>query len=267
MKNFWIRTASATVYAALMIAMIYLAQWLPAYGWYVMVGFFLLVSLGGVFEFYRMAETKGIRPYRLAGYCFATLLYLNNVILMQDWSCLLPVVLVIIMMALFRKGGNPFEEIGVTLLAPLYVALPLSLLPWIDFAAPGLVMMVVILIWVNDACAYMGGSLIGKHKLWSRHSPGKTWEGCGVGLFFAVVASVIGGPVLYGEFPWWAWMCVAVVCSVIGTLGDLAESMFKRACGVKDSGKIMPGHGGILDRFDSILACMPFVFLIYYFIN
>ncbi|MCQ2298364.1 MAG: phosphatidate cytidylyltransferase [Bacteroidales bacterium] len=286
MKNFWIRTASATVYAALMILVICFDMIFPqfsdgldnrsVFGFLIEYAFFLFVMVVGLFEFYRMAEAKGLRPMKVLGYVAGLVLFgillgfipvyeelLLSTVVCMILAPLLPVVAVLL--ALFRKEGNPFADLGVTILGVLYVALPLMLFVLLgdnSILGQGVMMMVVVLIWLNDAFAYMGGSLIGKHKLWPRHSPGKTWEGCAVGLLFSILAAIFVGPLLGGEFSWYVWLLIAVFCSVIGTLGDLAESMFKRSCGVKDSGTIMPGHGGILDRFDSILAVTPFLLII-----
>lgn len=288
MKNFWIRTASATVYAALMILVICFDMIFPqfsvgkdsrsAIGFLIEYAFFLFVMVVGLFEFYRMAEAKGLRPMKALGYVAGLMFFgiLLCVMLVQYeetflagsivFLFLLPLLPIIaVLLALFRKEDNPFADLGVTILGVLYVALPLMLFVLLSdnsILGQGVMMMVVVLIWLNDAFAYMGGSLIGRHKLWPRHSPGKTWEGCAVGLLFSILAAIFVGPLLGGEFSWYVWMLIAVFCSVIGTLGDLAESMFKRSCGVKDSGTIMPGHGGILDRFDSILAVTPFLLII-----
>ena len=111
----------------------------------------------------------------------------------------------------------------------------------------------------------MGGSLFGKHKMWPRHSPGKTWEGTAIGVVFAVLVGVFVGPLfdspinLYPDTGRFHWAFLGLICGVVGTLGDLAESMLKRSVGVKDSGNIMPGHGGFLDRFDSLLFILPVV--------
>lgn len=286
MKNFWIRTASATVYAALMILVICFDMIFPqfsdgldnrsAIGFLIEYAFFLFVMVVGLFEFYRMAEAKGLRPMKVLGYVAGLVLFgillgiipVYEELLLCTVVCMILVLLlpvVAVLLALFRKEGNPFADLGVTILGVLYVALPLMMFVLLSdnsILGQGVMMMVVVLIWLNDAFAYMGGSLIGKHKLWPRHSPGKTWEGCAVGLLFSILAAIFVGPLLGGEFSRYVWLLIAVFCSVIGTLGDLAESMFKRSCGVKDSGNIMPGHGGILDRFDSILAVTPFLFII-----
>ena len=129
-----------------------------------------------------------------------------------------------------------------------------------------ILMMCIIMVWVNDSFAYMGGSLFGKHKMWPKHSPGKTWEGTAIGVAACVAVGILIGPMFnalpYHQTSWPFWLLLALVCSIIGTLGDLVESMLKRSVGLKDSGNIMPGHGGFLDRFDSLLMIIPIATLI-----
>ena len=122
------------------------------------------------------------------------------------------------------------------------------------------VLLVFVLLWTNDTFAYLVGRLLGKHKLFERISPGKTIEGSVGGLLFTLV-----GVIVFSHYASWLTLTEAVgmglIAVVFGTLGDLCESMLKRQAGVKDSGKLIPGHGGVLDRFDSVLFSMPFVFV------
>lgn len=119
------------------------------------------------------------------------------------------------------------------------------------------------MIWCNDTFAYICGKLFGKHKLYEKISPKKTIEGFIGGLLFTQIAAFVIFRYMEIGASLTFWMCTALGISIIGTIGDLIESKYKRQAGVKDSGSIMPGHGGILDRFDSILFAAPFIFLIY----
>jgi phosphatidate cytidylyltransferase len=128
---------------------------------------------------------------------------------------------------------------------------------------PKIIISIFILIWTNDTFAYIVGKAIGKHKLLEKISPKKTIEGFIGGLVFSIVASILISKYYIGASATFIWIIIALIVSIFGTLGDLIESKFKRMAGVKDSGKIMPGHGGILDRLDSVIFVSPFVFLFY----
>lgn len=168
---------------------------------------------------------------------------------------------------LYLRQTDPIEDWAYTMLSQMYIALPLSLLNVLAFTAtpegtvtfnPLLPLSVFVFLWVNDSGAYCIGSLIGRHKLFPRISPGKSWEGSIGGAVFVLAAAYaihyfLDVPVtnLYH------WLGLGLVVVVFGTWGDLVESLLKRTLGVKDSGDILPGHGGMLDRFDSALLAIP----------
>lgn len=172
---------------------------------------------------------------------------------------------------LYTKNSNAINDWAYTMLSQMYIALPLAMINVLAFrqSADGsthfyylLPMCVFIFLWANDTGAYCCGSLLGKHKLFPRISPGKTWEGSiGGGLFVLIISAVIGfletkGDNLSGlSIPEWIGLGLTIV--FFGTWGDLVESLFKRTLGIKDSGSILPGHGGMLDRFDSALMAIP----------
>jgi len=174
---------------------------------------------------------------------------------------------------LFRNKERPFENISLTVFGVLYAVLPFCLFHFI--ACPDsltllsfntkhyeslIVFGLFLLIWSNDTFAYLVGSFIGKHKMYERISPGKTWEGTIGGALLTVVFSAFFQN-WFGVLSTKDWMVIGLIVAVFGTIGDLVESMLKRSIGVKDSGNVMPGHGGILDRFDSLIYVLPFVFL------
>ena len=189
-------------------------------------------------------------------------------------------VIYLLVSELYLKQENPVHDWAYTMLSQMYIALPFSMIPVVAFSAGSdgqvhfstlLPLSVFIFLWVSDTGAYCVGSLLGKHKLFPRVSPGKSWEGSIGGGIFVLIAAAIVGHIAYtngispfnadalggrlGEF--FAWMGLGIVVCVFGTWGDLVESLFKRTLGVKDSGTILPGHGGMLDRFDSSLLAFP----------
>jgi len=167
---------------------------------------------------------------------------------------------------LFKNKEHPFSNIVHTLLPSIYVAIPFGLLLLSNhlFAVKGDLNIFIIIfyfsLWGNDTGAYFTGSVIGKHKLFERISPNKTWEGSFGGAFFAIAVAIVGGIYFAEETPIWQWAGIGLIISIFGSMGDLVESLFKRSMNVKDSGNILPGHGGILDRFDGLLIAAPFVF-------
>ena len=172
---------------------------------------------------------------------------------------------------LYMKAKDPINNWAYTMLSQLYIALPLSLLNVLAFRSNGYniqysylaPLSVFVFLWINDAGAYCVGSLLGRHKLFPRISPGKSWEGSIGGGLLVVAAAVLVWYLTeqYGVndlgLSALEWAGLGLVIVVFGTWGDLIESLFKRTLGIKDSGKILPGHGGMLDRFDSTLMAVP----------
>ena len=172
---------------------------------------------------------------------------------------------------LYTKAEDPVNDWAYTMMAQLYIAVPFSLLSVLAFrSTPAGVMYtylmplsVFVFLWINDSGAYCCGSLLGRHKLFPRISPGKSWEGSIGGFVFVAAAAALIWYLtdLYGvndlQLNLWQWIGLGLVVAVFGTWGDLVESLFKRTLGIKDSGNILPGHGGMLDRFDSSLLAIP----------
>ena len=271
MKTFWIRTLSATVYAALFLGSILSGHLVgETWGTIILLAFSLFVTIGCTFEYYRIAEKQNAKPNKVLGYIMSinlvVVLGLNGLIPLPGWvvAILLTSVVLSIPIALgaqlWRKSDMPFADVLHTLLPVAYIAFPLSTMASLHYDYNVLIMC-IIMVWVNDSFAYMGGSLVGKHKMWPRHSPGKTWEGTIIGILATVATGIFVGPLFSTYFGRFDWIVIAFVCSIIGTLGDLSESMLKRSVGLKDSGNIMPGHGGFLDRFDSLLFILPVVWV------
>lgn len=175
---------------------------------------------------------------------------------------------------LYTKAPNPINNWAYTMLSQMYIALPFAMVNVLAFRGVGngvvynylAPLSIFVFLWTNDTGAYLSGSLFGKHKLFPRVSPGKSWEGSiGGGLLVLLVAALVGmyqnsnmhetATELKLTVP--QWMGLGLVVVLFGTWGDLVESLFKRTIGIKDSGNILPGHGGMLDRFDSSLMAFP----------
>ena len=185
-------------------------------------------------------------------------------------------VIYLIISELFTLAPNPINNWAYAMLSQMYIALPFSMINVLAFQSNAegevtfnylLPLSLFIFLWVNDTGAYCVGSLLGRHKLFPRVSPGKSWEGSiGGAVFVLIAAAIIGYLVggMEGGYTIPVWMGLGLTVVVFGTLGDLVESLFKRTLGVKDSGNILPGHGGMLDRFDSSLMAIPAAVIYFY---
>ena len=212
-----------------------------------------ITSVAGVLLFLAMAvHARGLDTLNLAFVPWlATIIYL-------------------LVSELYLKATDPIANWAYTMMTQLYIALPFSLLNVLAFQFTNcdlpwlLPLSVFIFLWVNDSGAYCCGSLLGKHKLFPRISPGKSWEGSiGGGVFVLLAAWLISFITtqkgITTNLTTLQWMGMGLVVAVFGTWGDLIESLFKRTLGIKDSGNILPGHGGMLDRFESSLLAIPAV--------
>ena len=265
MKELLIRSASGLVLAGVLLGCIFASPWAYA-------ALLLFIVAVGTFEMSRlmkMDSAVGIcigEAFSLSAFVLAALVALQ--VIGQRWLLLeLPLLMVPFLYALFSVKHDA-KPIFTYLFASLtFLCLPSSLMLFMyrgdlfgSLAGPGLLVLVFCLMWANDVFAYLTGKLLGKHKLFPRISPGKTIEGSIGGLVFTMIAVTVFAH--YSDWlPHSAAIGMAFIAVVFGTLGDLCESMLKRQAGVKDSGKLIPGHGGILDRFDSVMFSVPFVFV------
>ena len=179
---------------------------------------------------------------------------------------LFPVLLSFFIAELFKKHAYPLENIAIGILGVIYVAVPLSLAHFIVFTedgmySPNLMIALLALIWIYDSGAYLFGISLGKHRLFERISPKKSWEGSIGGTLMALAAAFLISKQI-GEIGLVHWLILTLLVTVMSTFGDLSESLLKRRFGLKDSGQLIPGHGGLLDRFDSLLFAIP-VFVCY----
>jgi phosphatidate cytidylyltransferase len=265
--NFQVRIVTALIFGVLLISTIFLSI-------YAFAALMLLAVVLGMTEFYHFLSVKLALSQKITGYIsgaalFVLVVLVNNHVMDADWLWLIvPALLAPFVSVMFSRSNLGIESAGATLAGIAFIALPLSLLVSImgfndDFlymSGAELVMMFLILIWVYDSAAYIIGSGIGKNKLFKRWSPAKTWEGSIGGLFFTILAATAIS-LVYEEIAFIHWLIIAFLTTIFATLGDLCESMLKRNAGIKDSGKLLPGHGGILDRFDALFFSAPLVFL------
>ncbi len=264
MNNFTQRTIFGSIYVAVIV--LSCLVWQP----YLSGVVFLIVSMLAMKEYTRMMQMDmwtSVGSILLSG-----LLFVISWACMAPWECLesysvtivyvaivvyLLLLFALILAEIFRNTDNPMQNWGNVLFGQWWIALPFALIGCLGISEPMLLLAVFVIIWVNDTGAYCVGSLIGKHKMIPRVSPGKSWEGLIGGIAFAMGAGYIFLADPFGftglQYAGWQWIVLTLVITIFGTLGDLLESRVKRTLGVKDSGNAIPGHGGWLDRFDSVL--------------
>ncbi|MFH1321100.1 MAG: phosphatidate cytidylyltransferase [Bacteroidota bacterium] len=273
MSNLITRTITGVFFIAIIIGSILLSQ-------LAIVVLFAIITVLGTWELYKLSEKDGIKPQKIIGVIGAFLLFLSNTFFVftippnlfrfnwEGLTCLLiiPILFLFFIVELFRKTQKPFTNIAYTFLGIIYVALPLSMINYIVCPdpeigyQPNILLGFFFLLWTYDTVAYLIGINFGKHRLFERISPKKTWEGSiGGAVICFVIAYIIS--IYFTELGVVDWLVIAAIIIVFSTLGDLVQSLFKRSLNIKDSGKILPGHGGILDRFDGLLLSTPFVFI------
>ncbi|MFI3293305.1 MAG: phosphatidate cytidylyltransferase [Rikenellaceae bacterium] len=265
-RNFATRTLSGAILLVVVAGATLLSQW--SFG-----ALLLIITMGCVYEFNRMSRMLGYKPMEAmaivgsgAIFAFAYDGFFNS----SEWSIQIALFLMLIIpmtfaVEVFKGSKMPMINIALTLMPLLYIAAPIALLSGVPIQicggewSPITMLLYFIVVWSNDIFAYVAGITLGKHKLCERLSPKKTWEGFFGGLIGSVVISIAVAHILGHNIA--LWIGIAVIATVAGVLGDLVESMFKRSIDMKDSGSLMPGHGGWLDRFDSLILSSPFVFV------
>jgi phosphatidate cytidylyltransferase len=239
------------------------------FGHYYFFVFVIGVGLISFYEFWLFVKNKDVNVNLPIGIIAVSLLIVNSYKNFFDLYPFLLIVLILLTLTeLFRNKGSAIMNIGATLLGILYFGLFTSALVALrefyqfNYEHGGfLIISLFASIWICDSAAFFGGTAFGKHKLFPRVSPNKSWEGAIFGLSFAVIAMVISKVVILDFLSWSDVIALGLIVGIIGQIGDLIESLFKRDAGVKDSSGLIPGHGGIFDRFDSLLYTAPAVLL------
>lgn len=268
MKNIVTRSLSGIVYVALIVCAL-----LAGVNWF--TALMALFALLAVREFQMLtgdASERGpvtllINTVDIAAAIALCLSTLDDLYYIFFDTCILALYLITrIVLSLYDKRSDAFAATGRSILSVIYIGLPLSLAALIDHTAGGegisrhLMLIIFIMIWLNDTGAYCVGCTLGRHRLCERLSPKKSWEGFWGGMLFCVAAGLACAYSIDFD-KWLLWTGLGIVVSVFSTWGDLFESLMKRTMGVKDSGHLIPGHGGILDRIDSLLLVAPACFI------
>lgn len=243
---------------------------------YTVAGLFFVVSILGLIEFFKLMEKAGFKPKkRIAGvvgaliYGIIALYSFGGEITYAYLLFIFPLLVTLVLMELFRKSDYPVTNFAFSIAGIFYIIIPFAMLNFFAYDSTFydtleiegyqyiLLLAFFVIQWSNDTGAYLVGRAFGKTKLFERISPNKTWEGAIGGAVFALLAGFLFA--YFSSSHIGHWMVIAGLITVFGTLGDLTESQIKRSVGVKDSGNLLPGHGGILDRFDGVLFSAPFV--------
>jgi len=263
MNNFVKRTLSGFFFVLLVVGSILLSR-------FTFVPVFTLICGWAVYEFHKLTNRQisiNVNPWTgLLGAVLifvCSFLYASGVWRYPAYSIYGLYIVVVLIYELYRQKGNPINNWAYFVLGQIFIALPFCLLNYILFIdkwQPLLLLSLFVTIWVNDTGAYLIGVTFGKHRMFERISPKKSWEG----FVGGAVASLLSGYVfslLIPEISLLNWLIFSEIIVIFGTFGDLMESLIKRTMDVKDSGKVIPGHGGLLDRFDSMLLAAPVVFI------
>ena len=279
MSTFTTRLISGTVYVALIVLVLVLSM---VWGLWVLLSVF---AVAGIIEFNRLTGVN--RPYifRIVLDCAAAvwLLYATaqyGMAISHGIGIFLPYLLYLLYVvcrSTFLPHQAMLPSLGNSVIGQLYIAVPLALTIRLTLVVDpfssmtqynGLLLLAIfIFIWVNDTGAYLVGSRWGKRRLAPSISPKKSVEGSIGGLLLVLLSAVVLRLLLFPELSWLLILLIAAVVAIFGTIGDLFESSLKRRAGVKDSGKLIPGHGGILDRIDSLLLAVPAVYLLLAFLD
>ena len=238
------------------------------YSEWIYFALFMLICVLTQLEFYRLTGLDGMLPLKSYGTAIGLIIYNitflaeKGIISYRYYFLIFPLTFGIFLIKLYKKTDKkPFTNIAITFLGIIYVAIPFSLLHVATYSmgrySYEIVLGMLIILWASDSGAYFAGIMFGRKKLFERISPKKSWEGS-IGGTISALAIAYGISQVFYDLQFWQWMIAAILMVVVGTYGDLVESLFKRSMAIKDSGASIPGHGGFLDRFDGLLLSIPF---------
>jgi phosphatidate cytidylyltransferase len=263
LSNVQQRVIAGTIGGALVISMVILSEWT----------YFILffgICLLALIEFYNLLSKVDIKPNKVFGILSGMIIYTfvffieTGILDLKFYFLLFPFLFSLFLIELFQQNEKPFVNIAFTFLGNIYIAFPFALLHVTAFAYGAtyhfeLILGILFLVWANDIGGFFSGMLLGRNKLFLRVSPKKTWEGSVGGALLTIFTSLTLSIFWNQNLNAIQWLIMAFIIVVIGSCGDLVESLLKRSLAIKDSGDVIPGHGGFLDRFDSLLLSAPFI--------
>lgn len=264
------RAITAFFFTIVMLGSMYLGK-------HVFTAFYLVLSVAALLEFYTLIKASGISPHRILGLLAGAFLFLLTAgYFYGEYEAgflllIVPFVFSVFIMELYKKSKIPFTNIAYTFVGFVFVTAPFCFFYALGFLNDGgifsnhLPLAFLLMLWANDTGAYLFGVKFGKTRLFERHSPKKSWEGFFGGILVSVIVAYLVS-LCFTEISFAVWAGMAILISCVGTLGDLVESMLKRSMDVKDSGNLLPGHGGVLDRFDGLLLAAPVVYSYLYLV-
>lgn len=270
MKDLLIRSLTGILFVAILVGAIMWDKLAVA-------ALFFIISLIGLNEFFALMIKNGFNPKKSITTAIGAVIYfIISLYSFDQYSFkfllfIFPLLVLLVVIEIFRKNETPISNIAFSIMGILYVVIPFAILNFFAYESTysdviniedgqhnyWLLLGFFLLQWSNDTGAYLIGSSLGKHKMTPEISPNKTWEGAIGGFVMSLLVAFVISYFTYSSL--FHWLAISTIVVIFGTIGDLTESRIKRTCGVKDSGRIMPGHGGILDRFDGVLFSAPFV--------
>jgi phosphatidate cytidylyltransferase len=260
MNNILIRALSGAVFVALVIGSLSYSL----YATVICIGLFTVLALNEFYNLFKESKTVSISPAlgTFVGFSIFALFALHFLHFIPQITLVLafPLLFLSMIAELWLKKENPLLNLGALFLGFVYVVLPFVLMIFMHSRTieSYILIFMFLLIWTNDTFAYLTGRWLGKTKLIERISPNKTWEGTIGGIVMTFVIGLIIA--FFNDQNYLFWVISAAIIAPGAIYGDLLESLFKRSLNIKDTGNIMPGHGGILDRFDAVLFTVPFFF-------